>query len=62
MRKIINIVGVEERTSKDGDPYTITHCLTQDGDECEYYGTDIKEGDEVMVFLHYGKIKCAKKT
>lgn len=60
MRTIVKIYGVEKRQSKAGAQYFITHCLTDVGDECEYYGNDLKLNDSVEVFFHYNKVKCRK--
>lgn len=61
MKKIIRVIGTEDRTSKAGDDYHITHVLCEDGTECEYFGKDIRVGDEVMIFFHKGKVKAMKK-
>lgn len=62
MRKIIQILAKEGRTDKEANPYYITHVLTDAGDEAQYFGTDIREGDEVEVWFDetYNKIKCRK--
>lgn len=61
MRKVIKITGVEHKVSKAGRPYDITHLVVDDGEECELWGTDVRVGDEVMVFYDHDKIKAEKR-
>lgn len=62
MREVIEIFGTEDKVSKDGKKYKITHLLVDDGSECELFGDDIKQGDLVMIFFHKGKIKASKSN
>lgn len=62
MREIISIQYVEEKVSKEGKKYKITHGLLDDGTEAEGYGEHFKEGDLVEVFFHWNKIKMQKRT
>ncbi len=61
MREVIEIFGTEDKVSKDGKKYKITHLLVDDGSECELFGDDIKQGDLVEVFWHFNKVKARKK-
>ena len=61
MRKIIEIVGVEERINKQTKkPYFITLAVVDDGTEVSGYGKDFKVDDLVEVFFHKHVIKMQK--
>lgn len=60
MRKIISIEHVEFFKGKDGNKYSRTHAILDDGEEVQGFGKDYQIGDLVQVFLHKGVIKMAK--
>ena len=61
MRKILKIIGVQEKRTSNSVYYK-TLALVDDGTECWGFGDDFKVGDEVMVYLHkqYDEIKMEK--
>ena len=61
MRKVIEIQHIEPRTDKQGQPYTRTHVLLDDGTEAIFWGTDIAVDNLVEVAFHKGMIKAIKK-
>lgn len=58
MRTVISVEYKEQKISKVGKPYTITHIMVSDGTVAEFYGDEVRVGDSVEVFLHWGKIKA----
>lgn len=62
MRKIIRIVGHEERL-KNNERYTITHALLEDGEEVTGWGSEFEVGDEVMTWWdeQHNKAKMKRK-
>lgn len=62
IREVIEIFHTEDRVSKAGDKYKITHLIVDSGDECEYFGDDIEVGQSVEVFFdnQHGKVKARK--
>lgn len=61
MRKIIDIMFIDERINKTTNkPYFITTAQLDDGSEAEGYGKEFRIDDKVECFFHYGKIKMRK--
>lgn len=60
MRKIIEILGVEEWV-KDNKRHSRTYAILEDGSEAVGYGSDYEVGDEVMYYYHKETPKMAKK-
>lgn len=50
MRKIIKIVGIEERKDRHGRVFYRTHALLDDGNECVGFGLGFEIGNEVESF------------
>ena len=61
MRKIIEILGVEEWV-KDNKRHSRTYAILEDGSEAVGYGSDYEVGDEVMYYYHKETPKMAKNT
>lgn len=62
IREVIEIFHTENKVSKVGRKYKITHVLMDDGMEAEYFGNDVKQGDLLEVFFdnQHGKVKARK--
>lgn len=61
MRKVIEVLHTEHKTSKAGEDYTVTYVLLDDGTEARAFG-ELKVGDEVQVWHNpdFDRIECQR--